>query len=127
MVEQMKSSTAGSSLMLYPMPDVRPPKTRTDTRLAVVDQICDKLWPDKDWRKYLNAVTNKSAVERKFESDRTMAAARIRAEAIKMGSTAVTSATPLAFIMRDIETLMRRDKLGRNQRLLAMNTGAATA
>ena len=53
--------------MLYPLPAVRQKVVRPNDFLTNVDNILDRLWPEKDFRKYLDAVTNKSAVEGKFE------------------------------------------------------------
>ena len=121
MSEETKGTAKqGSEVMLYPMPEVRPISDRPVTFLVNVDQIVSKLWPRKEFRQYLNAVTNKSAVEGKFESDRTLAAKQIRDEAENAKMMEVASAK-LSRIMRAIETLMRRDDLGRKQRLAALN------
>lgn len=117
---------AGSSLMLYPLPELRQKAQRPSVFLNDVDGLLDKLWPRNDFRKYLDAVTNKSAVEGKFECDRTMAAKHIRDEAREAKLMDVANAK-LSRIMRAIETLLRRDKFGKKQRLAAMNSAPQAA
>ena len=73
----------GKNELLYPLPETRPVSSRPTAFLTNVDMILSKLWGVKDFRKYLDAVTNKSAVEGKFDLDRSMAAQRVRAEAEK--------------------------------------------
>lgn len=114
----------GSKVMLYPLPAVRQKVVRPNDFLTNVDNILDRLWPEKDFRKYLDAVTNKSAVEGKFEADRTLAALQIRNSAKDAKLLDVATAT-LAKIMRAIETLLRRDKFGKKQRIAAMNSAQA--
>ena len=116
----------GKNELLYPLPDVRPVNTRPNTFLTNVDMILSRLWGVKDFRKYLDAVTNKSAVEGKFELDRSMAAQRIRVEAENAKIMDVANAT-LARIMRAIETILRRDRLGKNQRISHMNSATQAA
>ena len=114
----------GSKVMLYPLPAVRQKMVRPNDFLTNVDNILDRLWPEKDFRKYLDAVTNKSAVEGKFECDRTLAAQQIRNSAKDAKLLDVANAT-LAKIMRAIETLLRRDKFGKKQRIATMNSAQA--
>jgi hypothetical protein len=100
----------------FPLPATRPVNLRPQKFLENVDTVLSKLWPDEDFRKYLDKLTNKSAIEGKFEADRTMAAYRIRNEAGKVDLVDVATAK-LNRIMRAIETLLRRDGYGRKQRL----------
>lgn len=100
----------------FPLPDKRPVSKRPQTFLNQVDAVLTKLWETQDFRQYLDKLTNKTAIEGKFEADRTLAALRIRNEAGKLNLTDVATAK-LNLIMRAIETLLRRDGLGRDQRL----------
>lgn len=110
--------TQGKEL-IFLLPETRPVKEHSETFLVNVDTLVDKLWTDSEWRKYLDAITNKTAVTGKWESDRTLAALRIQDEAKAIGLMDVASAK-LSKIMRAIETLLRRHKLGRGQRLQAL-------
>jgi hypothetical protein len=105
--------------LISPLPEVRPKAERPATFLANVDNIVDRLWSDASWRQYVDAITNKTAITGKWESDRTLAALRVQEEAKASGVMDVASAK-LSKIMRAIETLLRRDKLGRFQRLAAL-------
>jgi hypothetical protein len=110
--------------LLYPMPETRPVRDRPTEFLTSVDMLLSKLWGVKDFRRYLDALTNQSAIEGKFELDRSMAALRIRNEARENKITDVANAT-LARIMRAIETLLRRDNLGKKKRIAKARTQAA--
>lgn len=114
----------GKNELLYPLPETRPVSSRPTAFLTNVDMILSKLWGVKDFRKYLDAVTNKSAVEGKFDLDRSMAAQRVRAEAENAKITDVANAK-LVRIVRAIETLLRRDDLGKKQRIGHMNSTQA--
>ena len=94
--------------------------------LFSVDQLLTKLWPEKDFRQYLDKITNASAVTGKWEVDRGFAAARIQQEAKDTGMMDVVN-VKLSKIMRAVETCLRRDGLGRRQRLAALNPPAAPA
>ena len=118
---KMTNETMGAAVLFYPLPTVRVKKPRPSSFLANVDAILDVLWPDEGFRKYLNAVTNKSAVEGKFECDRTLAAKMIRDQAAKSKFLDVAAAT-CSRIMRAIETLLRRDDYGKKLRLAALNS-----
>jgi len=120
----VEKQSSGSSLMLFPLPEERPVSERPATFLANVDQLLWKLWGIQDFRKYLDAVTNRSAITGKFEIDRGFAAKRIQEEASRAKLTDVASAK-LTKIMRAIETILRRDHLSRKQRLAALNAPKA--
>ena len=119
------ASPAGKQLA-FPLPETAALSMRGRPRSspAVLDQIISKLWAAKDFRQYLDALTNKSAITGVYVVDRGFAAKRIQDEANKSGLTEVATAK-LSKIMRAIETILRRDKLGRKQRLAALNIQAA--
>jgi hypothetical protein len=112
--------------LLAPLPDVRPPNERPSTFLANVDTCVSVLWPEKDWRANLDAITNKSSITGKWEIDRGFAAKRVQEEAAKAKMMDVATAR-LTKVMRAIETILRRDKLGRRQRLAALLATQAEA
>lgn len=108
----------------FPLPDVRPVGQRPTTFLTNVDHIVSKLWSVREWRQLLDALSNKSAITGKWEVDRGFAAQRIQKEAKDLGLMDVATAK-ISKIMRAIETLLRRDHLGRRQRLAALNAPPA--
>lgn len=121
--EEGATTEVGTEL-LYPLPETRPPGE--GSLLFSVDQLLTKLWPEKDFRQYLDKITNASAVTGKWEVDRGFAAARIQQEAKDTGMMDVVN-VKLSKIMRAVETCLRRDGLGRRQRLAALNPPAAPA
>jgi hypothetical protein len=126
-MENESSNTKPGMDLILPLPEVRPINERPAKFLNLVDELMSKLWPDADWRKYLDAITNKSAITGKWEVDRGFAARRIQEEAEKAGLIEVATAK-LAKIMRAIETLLRRDDLDRKSRLeLAVQAPPAAA
>jgi hypothetical protein len=114
----------GKQLALFPLPETRPLSARPATFLASVDQIISKLWSLKEWRQYVDALSNRTSVTGKWEVDRGFAAKRVQEEATKANLTEVATAK-LSKIMRAIETILRRDHLGRRQRLAALNVQSA--
>jgi hypothetical protein len=110
--------------LFFPLPETRPVSERPQTFLAGVDQLLSKLWGVKDFRQFLDALTNKNAVTGNWAVDRGFAAKRIQEEAQKAGLTDIATAK-LAKVMRAIETCLRRDHLGRKQRLTALNVQSA--
>jgi hypothetical protein len=111
--------------VLVPLPEVRPTSERPSTFLANVDNLVGLLWPERDWRVNLDAITNKSSITGKVEIDRAFAAKRVQEEAVKAKMMDVAAAR-LTKVMRAIETILRRDKLGRKQRLDALLASQAT-
>lgn len=104
----------------YPMPAVRPPSKKPATFLVDVDHLVSKYWSDADWRRLLDAASNQTSITGKWEVDRGFAAKRLQDEAVKTGLVTVATAK-ISKIMRAIETLLRRDGLGRRQRLQALS------
>jgi hypothetical protein len=100
------------------LPAVRPVSHRPVDFVSKVDGIVSALWPDKKWRAYLDAITNRSSITGKWEIDRGFAAKGVVEEAKRIGVPEVSEAR-LTKVMRAVETLLRRDDLGRKQRLLA--------
>ena len=105
-----------SKELTYSLPETRPVSARPATFLASIDQIISKLWALKDWRQYVDSLTNKTSVTGVWSVDRGFAAKRIQEEASKLGFMDVATAK-LSKVMRAIETILRRDNLGRKQRL----------
>lgn len=110
--------------LVLPLPEERPASQRPATFLTNVDHIISKLWSVKDWRQYVDALTNQSAITGNWTVDRGFAAKRIQEEANKAGLMDVAHAK-LSKIMRAIETILRRDDLGRKQRIRALTSQAA--
>lgn len=102
-----------------PLPETRPTSERPSNLLTNVDNLMSVLWPEKEWRVQLDAITNKSSITGKWEIDRGFAAKRVQEEAAKVKMMDVATAR-LTKIMRAIETILRRDKLGRKQRIAAL-------
>jgi hypothetical protein len=107
----------------YPLPDVRPVSMRPTSFLHNVDTMLSKVWPVKAKKKYLDEILNKDAVTGKVEYDRFVAAQFIKEEAKTVGLTDIVAAKETK-IMRALETLLRRDNLGRKQRIAALLSGA---
>ena len=114
----------GKQIALFPLPETRPISARPATFLASVDQLVSKLWSAKDWRQYLDALTNKSAITGNWVVDRGLAAKRVQDAAKDAGLMEVATAK-LSKIMRALETILRRDHLGRRQRIAALNVQSA--
>ena len=121
----MATENAGKELVL-PLPDVRPISQRPNTFLSNVDAILSKLWGVKEFRQYLDQLTNAKSVTGKFEIDRGFAAHRIQQEAKDAKMLDVANAK-ITKIMRAIETLLRRDDMGRKQRLRQIEAAAHQA
>jgi hypothetical protein len=113
--------TNGSALMAFPLPDQRPVSVRPSSFLNNTDVCLTPVWEDKTKKKYLDEVVNAKAHTGKVEYDRVYAAQFIKAEAKAKGLMDVASAKDTK-VIRAIETLLRRDRLGTRQRRLAMNS-----
>ena len=109
-----------------PCQRTRPSGDGSSSLIYCVDQLLTKLWPDKNFRQYIEKITNSSAVTGKWEVDRGFAAARIQEEGRRAEMVEVVN-VKLSKIMRAIETCMRRDGLGRKQRMAAINPPAPQA
>jgi hypothetical protein len=72
--------------VLVPLPEVRPHSERPSTFLANVDNLVGLLWPERDWRVNLDAITNKSSITGKVEIDRAFAAKRVQEAALDVVS-----------------------------------------
>ena len=100
------------------LPDVRPVSKNKVTFLMSVDLLVTRLWDDKEFRSYIEQITNANSVTGKWELDRGFAAKRLQDEAKKSGMMEVMTAKVIK-VARAIETCLRRSGLGRNQRLLS--------
>ena len=78
--ENAEATVPGTEITL-PLPEKRPEGTRSATFLTNVDNLVSMLWPEKDWRKNLDAITNKSSITGKVEIDRAFAGKRVQEEA----------------------------------------------
>jgi hypothetical protein len=122
--DELKQTTAGSNLMLYPLPDKRPVSAKPASFLNQMDALLSKYWAQI--KKLLDAVTNASSVNGKVEIDRAFAAKILKDKAADDGMADVAGAK-VTRIMRAIDTLLRREKLGTKQRRLAMNAAVNPA
>jgi hypothetical protein len=114
------SEGTGTEMVAWELPRIRPETKRPSNFLDHVDMIMDKLWPEEGFYQYLNALTNKNSITGKFEVDRGFAAKQIQDAATESGIMDVATAK-LSKIMNAIETLLRREKKGRKQRLEALH------
>jgi hypothetical protein len=121
----MAIENPGTQLSL-PLPDVRPVSQRPATFLSNVDTLLSALWGVKEFKQYLDHLTNAKSITGKFDIDRGFAARRIQEEAAKAKMLDVASAK-ITKIMRAIETLLRRDDMGRKQRLRQIAAAATQA
>jgi hypothetical protein len=121
----MAIENPGKELSL-PLPDVRPASQRPNTFLNNIDMLLSKLWGVKEFKQYLDHLTNAKSITGKFEIDRGFAAKRIQEEATRAEITDVASAK-ITKIMRAIETILRRDDMGRKQRLKQIEAAARQA
>ena len=112
--------------LVKPLPDERPVSQRPNAFLNNVDTILSKLWGVKEFRQYLDHLTNANSITGKIEIDRGFAARRIQEEAGRAEMLDVASAK-ITKIMRAIETLLRRDDMGRKQRLKQIANAANQA
>ena len=121
----MPIENPGKELSL-PLPDQRPVSRRPNNFLTNVDALLSALWGVKEFKQYLDHLTNAKSITGKFEIDRGFAARRIQEEAAKAKMLDVASAK-ITKIMRAIETLLRRDDMGRKQRLKQIAAAANQA
>ena len=91
----------GKQLAL-PLPEVRPASQRPATFLSNVDTLLSTLWGVKEFKQYLDHLTNANSVTGKFEIDRGFAAKRLQEEAAKAKMLDVASAK-ITKIMRAID------------------------
>ena len=125
----MAIENAGKELAL-PLPDVRPVSQRPATFLSNVDTLLSALWGVKEFKQYLDHLTNAKSIHKRQVRHRP----RLRGD----GTASRKKATPRpkcwmwqaprsTKIMRAIETLLRRDDMGRKQRLRQIEAAAHQA
>jgi hypothetical protein len=107
-----------STELTWHLPRVLPEVSNPRSFLDHVHTIMKKLWPNEEFYKYINGVTNKSAITGNFLVDRGFAAQQISDVAKEEGITDVATCK-LSKIMRAIETVLRKPeyRLGRKERL----------
>ena len=106
------------------LPPERPQSTKPEAFLNTLEPLFDEKWLDAGFRRLLETVTNAHSVNGSYETDRTVAALQVQTIATERRIPLVARAK-LTKIKRGFETLLRRDKLGRRQRIALLSAPQA--
>jgi len=101
------------------LPTELPPDPNKNELLDIIKAAIKKYLNEPDFRKYIRAFEDKDSVTGSVEFDRAFAAKFIWDKAVEDGTADIVHNKPLKKVAQGIETILRRYKLGANQRLEA--------
>jgi hypothetical protein len=99
------------------LPTELPPDPNKNELLDVIKVALKKYLNEPEFRKYIAAFEDKDAITGSVDFDRAFAAKYIWDKSIEDGTADVVHAKSLKKVAQAIETILRRYKLGANQRL----------